>query len=75
MPAPFNPPTQNLTPPTPGTCSSCFFGQTFNKADPPARLCRYDTPQTEPWPTVTDSDWCGHGCDATSFGRFAPSWF
>jgi hypothetical protein len=78
-----------LIPPTAGTCSSCFYGQTFGTIGGPTpttvRLCRADPPSTVlpdnlsglnlQWPVVGDGDWCGDGVDATTYGSFAPDWY
>ena len=67
-----------LTPPTAGTCSTCFYGQTTSAIDgAPVRLCRLHNPSVAPpapgrWPSVLDNDWCGDGIDKTSYASFSP---
>ena len=68
-----------LIPPTAGTCSTCFYGQTFAQTGGD-RLCRNAHPNVTPpapgrWPTVRDDDWCGDGEDMTTYGAFAPDWY
>jgi hypothetical protein len=65
-----------LTPPTAGTCSSCFYGQTFAQSGGD-RLCRVAhsnsvAPAPGRWVTVRDDDWCGEGKDNTSYASFSP---
>ena len=75
-------PGTTLTPPTAGSCASCFYGQTTAAIGDtvPTRLCRIDNSsvsQVPPmtgrgWPTVADDDWCGRGRDKTSYASFSP---
>jgi hypothetical protein len=84
------PPTgPTLIPPTAGTCSTCFYGQTTGQIGGPlpstVRFCRANPPSITPatnldgmlhsWPIVADTDWCADGVDMTTYGSFAPDWY
>ena len=84
------PPTgPTLIPPTAGTCSTCFYGQTMAQIGGPipltVRFCRANPPTITPaanvsglmhsWPIVADTDWCGDGLDSQNYGSFAPDWY
>ena len=71
-------PQATLTPPTAGTCATCFYGQTTSAiSGTPVRLCRLNNPSITPpapgrWPSVLDDDWCGQGIDKTNYNSFSP---